>query len=57
MQQPKQMIQLSEHVKNKIKSHQITPLSLSSDELILSDDDDDNGKMTFFFLLKLILFL
>jgi hypothetical protein len=47
MQQHKQIIQLSDHVKNKIKSHHVTPISFSSDELILSDtiDDENNGKM------------
>jgi len=40
MEQHKQIIQLSDHVKNRIKSHQLTPFSFSSDELILSDGTD-----------------
>jgi hypothetical protein len=40
MEQHKQIIQLSDHVKNRIKFHQLTPLSFSSDELILSDGTD-----------------
>lgn len=42
MEQNKQIIQFSDHIKNKIRSRQITPFSFSSDELILSDDE--NGK-------------
>lgn len=41
MQQNKQIIQFSDHIKNKIKSQRQTSFSFSSDELILSDD---NGK-------------
>lgn len=47
MQHPKQSIQLSEHIKNKLRQQQVTPLSLSSGVLTLSDtsDDDDDGEI------------
>ncbi len=48
MQQSKQIIQLSDHVKNKIEAHQISPLSFSSDEFNLSED----GKLTNFLFLS-----
>jgi hypothetical protein len=48
MQESKQIIELSEHVKNKIKSHRITPLSFSSDEFNLSE----NGNVEIKFSLK-----
>jgi hypothetical protein len=40
MEQHKQIIQLSDHVKNRMKSHQLTSFSFSSDELMLSDGTD-----------------
>jgi hypothetical protein len=46
MQRHKQVIQLSDHVKNKIRLSQTTPFSISSDELILSDNTD-NGRNIF----------
>jgi hypothetical protein len=51
MQHHKQIIQLSEHVKNKIRSHQPTPYSFSSDELDLSDTntENDRGKIKFIY--------
>ncbi|CAF1469492.1 unnamed protein product [Adineta ricciae] len=37
-----QTIRLSNHIKNKLRQHQITPLSLSSSDLTLSDNSDDD---------------
>jgi hypothetical protein len=46
MQKNKPIIQLSDHVKNKIKSHRITSFSVSSEELNLSDNtDNDNDSL------------
>jgi len=46
MQHRKPSIQLSDHVKSKLRQHQPTPFSLSSNELALSDNtDDDNGNI------------
>jgi hypothetical protein len=47
MQHPKPSIQLSDHIKSKLRQHQPTPFSLSSNDLALSDntDDDDNGNI------------
>ncbi|CAF0791590.1 unnamed protein product [Rotaria sordida] len=45
MQHHKQTIQLSDHVKNKIKYHQPTPLSRSSNELTTSDNTDDDNEI------------
>ncbi|CAF0790589.1 unnamed protein product [Adineta steineri] len=42
MEHHKQTIQLSDHVKNKLRLYQPTPMSLSSDELALSDNSDDD---------------
>ncbi|UJR16322.1 hypothetical protein I4U23_003228 [Adineta vaga] len=45
MQHSKQTIQLSEHIKNKLRQQQQqqpTPLSLSSDNLTLSDNSDND---------------
>jgi hypothetical protein len=53
MQRHEQIIQLSDHVKNKLKQYQYPPAASSfvnsSDEFIevnssIDDDDDDNGK-------------
>lgn len=49
MQRHKQLIQLSDHVKNKLKQHQdlrtSSPLVNSSDEFIeIASTDDENGK-------------
>ena len=49
MEDQKQTIQLSDHVKNKIKYHSSILASPLSDELILSDSiDDDKGKFIIF---------
>ncbi|CAF0838644.1 unnamed protein product [Rotaria sp. Silwood1] len=45
MQHHKQTIQLSDHVKNKIKYHQPTSLSRSSNELTISDNTDDDNEV------------
>jgi hypothetical protein len=49
MQRQEQVIQLSNHVKNKLKQHQnlrtISPFINSSDEFIeVNSTDDENGK-------------
>jgi len=49
MQRQEQVIQLSDHVKNKLKQHQnppiISPFINSSDEFIeVNSTDDENGK-------------
>ena len=49
MGEPKEMIELSEHVKNKIKSHRISQLSFSSDEFDLSE----NGMLNEISLIKI----
>lgn len=52
MQHHTHNIQLSNHVKNKIKYHHASSLSRSSDELNISDHtSDDNGKVTFLIFL------
>jgi hypothetical protein len=57
MQHNKQIIQLSDHVKNKIRSHQATPYSFSSDELDLSDNtENDNGKIKSLYLSSFVFF-
>ena len=52
MQRHKQIIQLSDHVKNKLKQHQQQPVQSSfinsSDESIeVNSTDDDDGKLYF----------